>query len=273
MREGQGYVIVACNTADINYLEHAYHLAVSIKDTQKINNVSVIANAPAVTELQDKHRRVFDNVIPVMIDESDTKNFTAEYRVWERSPYKQTIKIEADMLLTSNIDHWWAILDQKDIVLTNQVVTYRNDIITNRSQRKLFDDNQLPDVYSGLYFFRYSRNSQYFFNLVKQIFQNWSWFRDHYLINCRYQYPVTDEVFAIAANMFGIENCTLSGSIPSFVHMKNQLQNLPTSDPWWEYIWFEKTNTQVNVGFYKQTLPLHYNNKKFLKVLNDQTNY
>lgn len=270
-KQGRGFITIACNTQDINYLEHAYLLAESIKDTQKENNISLIANASAVSILEEKHRKIFDNITTVMLDDDPRKNYAVENRVWNASPYKQTIKIESDFIIPHSIDHWWDILDQRDIVLTTNALTYWGDKISNRSQRKLFDENDLPDVYNAVYYFRYSQQSANFFKLITAIFQHWDWFKDFYLKNCRYEYPVTDEVFAIAAKIFGIEKCTLANStVPSFVHMKNALQNLPTDSPWWEYVYFEKDQNSFSIGHYKQTVPFHYQNKKFLEIVNDR---
>ena len=263
----KGFCTVACNTNDINYLEHAYHLAVSIKDTQSVKEMSVVVNTATQQQFEEKHRQIFDHVITVPADIAEKKDFISEIAVWQ-SPYKQTIKVEADMIMTANLDHWWPILDQKDVVLTSQVETYWGETIQDRSQRQLFDINNLPDVYSGLYYFRRTLDAKKFFVIVAEIFHNWPWFRDHYLKNCRYEHPVTDEVFAIAAKIFGVEKCTLLGPVPSFVHMKNELQKIASAGPWFEAVQYEK-NEYVNIGFFRQHLPLHYHNKKFIEVLND----
>ena len=248
-----GFITVACNTADVDYLRLAANLAESIKDTQSVKNVSVITN---VQQIEPKYNNLFDKIIIV-----DDQGYDAECRVWNSTPYKQTIKIEADMIVPASIDHWWQICDEKDVVLTNRVYTYWHEVITNRSMRKLFDDNDLPDVYSGVYYFRTSRDSKRFFLIVNQIFQNWNYFKN-ILKNCRYDHPVTDEVFAIAAKIYGIENCTINNTIPSFVHMKNRLQNIPSDDKWYNYVYYEPS--QKSIGLYKQFLPIHYHDKQFI---------
>lgn len=269
----QGFITIACNTVDINYLEHAYQLAISIKDTQKqVTNISVIVNDSAKELIEDKHTKIFDKIIPVFTGKVNLrKTYSPEYKVCFLTPYEQTIKIESDMILTSNIDHWWSILDEKDIVLTNKVMTYWGEIVTDRSQRKIFDDNDLPDVYSGLYYIRPNEESHRFFDIVTMIFKNWAWFRDHYLKNCRYEQPVTDEVFAIAAKIFGVEKCTLNkSSIPTFVHMKNTLQKIPKDDGWYRYIDFEQRAGNTCIGYFNQLYPLHYHDKTFLdRLIND----
>lgn len=263
----KGFITVACNTKDIDYLAHATLLAESIKDTQQIKNVSLVTNTETYSYFTSKHHSLFDKILQVDFATAGDKSYLSETKVWF-SPYKQTIKMEADMMMTSSIDHWWEILDQKDVVLTNRVETYWGDIIMNRSQRQLFDQNSLPDVYSAFYYFRKTMPAKQFFELVKQIFYNWNWFRDSYLKNCRYQDPVTDEVFAIAVKIFGEELCTLTGTVPSFVHMKNPLQNINHNQSWFESVMFER-NAGINLGNYRQHLPLHYCDKKFLEKLND----
>jgi hypothetical protein len=104
-----------------------------------------------------------------------------------------------------------------------------------------------------------------FFNLVAEIYANWTWFRDSYLINCRYDDPVSDEVFALACKIFGEDKTTITGDIPAFVHMKNAGQGLADSIPWHDQIYFQKNDNGVTVGFHKQWAPLHYCDKSFIE--------
>jgi hypothetical protein len=259
----RGFLTFAFNTAHVDYLDLAYRLGQSIGQTQKIKSVSVVLDDITAKSLSDQHRQTFDRIIIYNSDREKTKDFSHESMAWQLTPYKQTIKIEADMLMTSSVDHWWSILDERDICLTTSVFDNQETLITNRSQRKLFDDNLLPNVYTALYYFRYTQNSQKFFKLVQQIYEHWPWFRDHYLINCRYETPVTDEVFAIAAKLFGEHLCTLPMDLPTFVHMKNSLLDLPNDSAWWEYLYREMGENGVKLGHYKQRLPLHYHRKDF----------
>jgi hypothetical protein len=258
----QGYLTFAANTRDSNYLELAYRLAESIKDTQSIKNVSIVIDHITASSIKDKHSRMFDRIL-VQGKDDRANSFVLEARAWDLTPYKQTIKIEADMLMTANLDHWWSILDERDVCLTTTVFKPTGQLVTDRSQRRLFDDNLLPDVYNAVYYFRYTRDSQQFFHLVKRIFQEWPLFRDQILKNCRKKEPATDEVFAIAALLYGIERCTLPFAVPAFLHMKNPLVDIPSDAPWWEYISYEQADEGTRVGFYQQRLPLHYQRKDF----------
>jgi hypothetical protein len=263
----QGYLTFALNKKDTNYLAMAYLLAESIKDTQKINNISLAIDHDTAPYIKTKHEKMFDRIIMLGKREAVRKDFAHEARTWDITPYKCTIKAEADMLFTHSVDHWWPILDERDVVFTTDVFKIDHTVATNRSQRRLFDDNDLPNVYNALYYFRYTAESKRFFDIVKRIFAEWAWFRDHLLVNCRYEDPVADEVFAIAVRIFGEELCTLPQPVPAFIHMKNPLLEIPNDAPWWEYLYWERSGSDVRIGNYQQHLPVHYHNKLFLEKI------
>ena len=42
-----------------------------------------------------------------MLPYGDLGGYANDWQVFTASPYRQTIKLEADMICTSPIDHWW----------------------------------------------------------------------------------------------------------------------------------------------------------------------
>ena len=60
-------------------------------------------------------QKVFDDIITIPTMEP----FANECLAWELTPFKETFKLESDMLLTSNIDHWWSGARLKNICFTN----------------------------------------------------------------------------------------------------------------------------------------------------------
>ena len=255
----RGYLTFAIN-GEHDYVQIAYLQALSIKNTQKINNYAVVVKS--LDDVKDEYRSVFDHII--VLPPTINGKFSHEYHAWALTPFRETVKVEADILFTTNVDHWWDCYQTNDIVVCNRVLTYWGETYTDRSQRILFDENLLPDVYSGWVYFRYSKESMQFFQLLRSIYENWAWFRDDYLKNCRYEYPVTDEVYAIACSIFGEHKTTISNSIPTFVHMKNLGQKLSVDKPWYNQLYFQKQKDSVSLGFYKQWAPLHYCNKSFI---------
>jgi len=102
-KNGQGFLTFAHNTPDVNYVDMAYLLALSVKRSCTINNFSVVVTQG--TTLSDAQRDVFDHVIEI----PETPPFYSECLAWELSPYKETFKLECDMLVPRSIDHWWNV--------------------------------------------------------------------------------------------------------------------------------------------------------------------
>ena len=254
----QGYLTFAINRGATDYVRLAYLQALSIKATQRINNYAVVVGN--LQDVKPEYKKVFDHIFE--LPDTDSR-FSHEPAAFKLSPFKETVKVEADIIFTSNIDHWWKCYADNNIVVTNNTLTYWGDTYSDRSQRRLFDANDLPDVYSGWVYFRYSKEAANFFKLINSIFNNWLWFRDHYLKNCRYEFPVTDEVYSIACKITGVEKTTLPNGIPTFVHMKSKGQRLHENKPWYEQVYVQKDVNNITLGFYKQWAPLHYCDKTF----------
>lgn len=261
----EGYLCVVQNTADVDYLKLAYLQAMSCYITQpKINNFSILIDKETFKLVEDKHHKVFDTIIMIENDDAiDSKiKQQNEAKVFDASPYKRTIKTEADMLFSSDYSWYWDVCNPLNMVFTQQVYTYRNQLINNRSQRQLFDQNKLPNIYSGWTYFTFDKECKTFYDTIKLIVKDWAWYRDQYLINCRYDTPRTDELYAIAAKIL---NTTLIDTKFGFVHMKSELLGLSKQVDWTKILKFELHNdfTPV-VGFVRQSKPLHYQVKTFV---------
>ena len=64
------------------------------------------------------------------------------------SPYRQTIKLEADMYCASPIDHWWTMFENRDVVISQGCRDYYNRVCTARHYRKIFYSNNFPDFFN-----------------------------------------------------------------------------------------------------------------------------
>ena len=264
-KEQIGYFTFAQNTKDVDYLELAYAQALSIKCTQKINRYAVAVDAETKELITDRHRAVFDYIIDV-IDTGDANKFSVEWQAWWLTPFKETIKLESDMLFTRNIDHWWQGLRQQEVCLTTAVRDLEGTVSDCRRYRKLNDTNLLPDVYNGFMYFRFGQISMKFFSVARQIFKNWDYFKTEVLKNCHEDTPTTDTVFALAADLIGPELCTVPGrAYPSFVHMKGAVNRLNVNDDWTNYYYAQlDDNANLLIGFNRQNYPVHYYQKKFI---------
>jgi len=194
-----------------------------------------------------------------MLPHGDQGGWVNDWQMFQISPYRQTIKLEADMIAAGPIDHWWTLFENRDVVISQGARTFYDDPATSRFYRKCFDANNLPDVYNAITYWRLSKTAKEFFDLVKNIFENWTEFRK--LLKYPEDTASTDVVYAIAATIMGPEQVTLPIGIgPTVVHMKRHINALQCDDWTQELIWETdpfRINTIAQWGF------VHYHQKEW----------
>ena len=120
-KEQQGFVTFAQNTVEVDYLELAYLQCLNVKATQKHNSYAVIVDAATKELINERHCNAFDYIIDLPIDHNDptsTRKFANEWQVFRLTPFKETIKLESDLLFTRSIDHWWTAFRLKNVCLS-----------------------------------------------------------------------------------------------------------------------------------------------------------
>jgi hypothetical protein len=259
-KEQQGFLTLAINSSEVNYLELAYLQALNVKATQTHNSYAVIVDRLTEELIEERHRRVFDYIIPVNYDAVNP--FSIEVSVFNSTPFKETIKLESDLLFTRTIDHWWTAFRLKDVCLSTGALTYLSLPGTVRKYRQLFDDNNLPDVYNGLMYFRYSQTAADFFRAAAMIFDHW----DEVVCNFKQmdQEPTTDVVYAIATLMIGKEAVTMpSMDFLNFVHMKSGFNGWSDTRSWLETVVSERDGDIIRINNTNQYQPVHYYDKTY----------
>ena len=185
--------------------------------------------------------------------------FANDWQCFAASPYRQTVKLEADMICASPVDHWWTLFENRDVVISQGCRDYYDRPSTARYYRKIFDDNQLPDVYNAITYWRVSKTAQKFFRLVRMIFEHWDQYRT--LLKFPDEEPTTDVVYAIAATIMNPETVTLPlGLGPTIVHMKQRIIGTNTEDWTQELVW-EHTAPGLRINTVSQWGMVHYYNK------------
>ena len=150
----KGFVWFAQNNDQVDYVKLSIELAKSIKQYNKENKVCVI------TDENSKFQNEAVDIVKVLKqDDSYTHKikWANEYKVFDITPFKYTIKLEADMLWTINTDWWWHYLWQHDLVFSVNCRNYRDKIVQDTVYRQLFVKNKLPNIYNGLMYFRKSK--------------------------------------------------------------------------------------------------------------------
>ena len=192
----------------------------------------------------------------------DLGGFANDWQVYEASPYDYTIKLEADMYIPRNIEHWWDVLKHRDVVVSSTIRNFKQEISDVRVYRRFIDDNNLPDIYNAITYFKKSDVANQFFSIVKDIFENWEDYKK--ILKCNQTEIVsTDWVYSIACHIMGVEKTTMpTFTEMSMVHMKAFVNNSVT-DNWTDTFVYECLSDQIRVQTVPQQYPFHYHVKNF----------
>lgn len=257
-----GYVISAQNTTTTNYVKCAEMLVMSLKKTMPKCNVTLISNDVSMCS-------AFDNVIELPYGDicpDSTWKLSNDWQVYEASPYEYTIKLEADMFVPKSIDYWFDILQERDLVVCTTIRDYKQEISKQRYYRKFIDDNNLPDVYNAITYFKKSSLAENFFKITKDVFANWDKYKQ--ILKCNNnEIATTDWAYSIACHILGVENTTLPNfTAMSMVHMKQAI-NGTTTENWTDHFVYECLPHTLRINTVPQEYPVHYHVKNFSSKL------
>jgi hypothetical protein len=228
--EERGYIIPAFNVGTVNYVDCARILAKTLLMHHPNARICLLTNDATAG---DTNLFAYTHVVQ---DINTDNPYANDWLVFHQTPFRQTIKLEADMMVASGVDHLWDLFQHRDVVISQGCRNFYDQPAVNRKYRKLFDANNLPDVYNAMTYWRLSKTAQNFFNLVREIFANWQCYKT--LLKFPEDIPSTDVVYAMAAQIMGPELVTLPESIsPKIVHMKSGIN--PFSSAKWtdELVW------------------------------------
>ena len=232
--EEQGYVVVAVNTATVDYVRCAAMLVQSLKTQHPDARVCLITDQPVEDPLFD-----YVHLLPAVSDNA----YANDAAVFQLTPFRETIKLEADMLIASPISHWWQLFRHRDVVISTGCRNWHGDVSAVRHYRQVFDQNHLPDVYNAIIYWRLSETAKEFFDLVRDIFANWEHVRT--LIKFAPVLADTDLVYALAAQIMGEHRVTMPFvTYPQIVHMKSH--HAGTTDRWTQELTWEHDPLRIN---------------------------
>jgi len=240
----KGFVIMAQGD---DYVKCASALEKSIKRVMPDANITIVTTA----------------MLPHG-DQAPNTNWKLQndWQVYDTSPYEYTIKLEADMYIPKNIDYWWDILSHRDLVVSSAIRNYKQDISDNRVYRRFIDDNNLPDAYNAITYFKKSDIAKQFFAIVRDVFENWAHYKASLRCNAQ-ELATTDWAYAIACHIMGVENTMM----PTFtdmtmVHMKQYINEIPTEN-WTDTFVYECLPDHIRIQTIPQRYPFHYHIKNF----------
>jgi hypothetical protein len=248
-----GFVIMAQGD---DYVKCAKALELSIKNVMPDSNVTIIT-----TEMLPYGDQAPNTFWKLQND----------WQVYEASPYEYTIKLEADMYLPRSIDYWWEVLKDRDLVVSTSIRNFKQELSDVVVYRRFITDNNLPNTYNGITYFRKSELAEKFFNIVRDVFENWEEYKKTLKCNVN-EIATTDWAYAIAAHILGVENTTLPNfDSMSMVHMKQFINNLPT-EKWTDTFIYELYPHTFRINTMPQLYPVHYHVKEFADAILEKFN-
>jgi hypothetical protein len=262
----KGFLVFAQNTSDVDYIQQAYALALSIRWSQQTHNISLVTDDPVPEEYQS----VFDNIIPIPF--GNTKQVSAycaenRWKLYHATPYDETIVLDTDMLLLEDISDWWKYCSNYDIKYTSRIRNYKMEIVKDLVHRKAFIANRLTSPYSALHYFKKSQTAYEFYRVLEFVCNNWEWCWNKFAPDEYQNWLSMDLAVAIAVEITGLHEQILDVNGPlEFVHMKTHLQNWRVNSASWQDFVLTNFSDTLSVANIQQHKIFHYVEKDFLSI-------
>ena len=267
----RGYLTHAVNHGTVDHLRMAYCLALSLRLTQsKVHALSVLVSDQQ--EVPPHYREVFDEVIPIRDARPDfvRENWRVDnyLRMYDLTPYDQTVTLDADTLFFDDVSHWWNVLAPCDIA-GGTAVTYRGEVIVDNPLRADLYEIGLPDVHNGFFYFRRGEVANRLFATMTGYLADWDG-------TCRRHFGRTVPFSADCALLLSIRDNGLEPvsagprpGVPRFVHMKACLQGWPgvhrTEREWRHHVEHRfDERLRLWVGGVRIGDPFHYHVRDFV---------
>ena len=269
-KAGIGILTYALNSADTDYEKLAYMMALSYQATNKHPlPLAVVVND--VDNCRPELNDVFEWIIPKpdLTKFKETKDEVIhpmhyEAHLFQSTPFAETIKVECDMLFTSDIYHWIKNMRNYDICFTNQVYNFNNQPVDDSYYREYIKRNLLPNVYNGLMYVRYLKSTTIFFKYVDQMFRNWEENIKKFRLWEKWK-PSTDFAMAMACHYMPDHNFGVNPTgIPGFIHAKPYITHKSKKHWHEEMDWSIVDPSTVIVNGVKAAWPIHYFDKDFV---------
>jgi len=213
----QGFLLYAFGNKDLDYGKLALCCALSIKSNLKINHTTVILDKGTKKWLeQNTHPEIidsaFDNIIRVEENFTSGKRrhfdspwvsfkaeFNNQHRIlsYEYTPYDETILIDVDYLVMSNqIDNVWSTTE--DVLINQKAIDLQGNKFGDIEDQRL-SRYGIPLYWATLVYFRKSKISEMFFDLINYVREEYNFFQ--FLYDFKKGFYRNDYSFSIATHI------------------------------------------------------------------------
>ncbi len=210
----RGVLIFAQNNSEIDYAKISLYAAMRVKEFLQVPVTLVTDSKDWLLESQPTAADVFDQIIAINSETTQTKKFydgtlASKTLAWknlnradcyELSPYDETLVIDSDYIISSdNLSAVWN--SSKNFLIYSDsfdLAQWRDD-----SSFRYLNQLSIPFYWATAFYFKKNRATEAFFDIIKYIKSNWSYYRALYNIDSTVFR--NDFAFSIALNMMGEE--------------------------------------------------------------------
>lgn len=216
----KGFFTFAQNNSRTDYVRMAYALSLSLKLTQVDASRLSIGITPG-TKVPDAYSWAFDQIIEIpwgdLSSLTDNK-IVNEWKAIHMSPYDETIKLDADMIFTRDIDAWWELMSHEDFWICNHVLDRHGNTLDG-TEPPVFRANRLPRVRTAIMKFDKTAGTYEIFKLSEQLFTNWR-MMGREVLGYRYSHVdlTTDMAMAISLRLTDVRQVwDVENPVPTFI--------------------------------------------------------
>lgn len=210
----RGVLIFAQNNSEIDYAKISLYAAQRVEQFLNVPVSLVTDSKDWLLQSQPTAKLVFDRIITINSDTSQTKKFydgtlSGKTLTWknlsrsdcyELTPYDETLVIDSDYIISSNTlaGIWNNVNDFLIYRDSFDLAQWRDD-----SSFKYLNQTSIPFYWATAFYFKKSTANRAFFDIVKYIKANWSYYRSLYNIDS--VVFRNDFAFSIAIHIMGEE--------------------------------------------------------------------
>jgi len=269
------FTFLAQNNEQDNYVRQAELLAMSIRKTNPDSKICLITNE----DTEWIKEGLFDDIVPIpWEDKADEHKWKVQnrWKIYHACPYDETFVLDTDMIVCHNLTHWWNLMQNYDVFYTTNVTDYKQCKLNVTYYRKMFEANNLPNIYVALHYFKKSEFAKQFYTCLEEVMKNWEYYYERYAPKKMQKFLSVDVCTAIAIRVLGVEHIVTNTKLPfpTFVHMKPYAQSWKIQTTKWQdrVSCFIDDKQQLKIGGHLQDTVFHYTEKDFTEKYYDRFN-
>ena len=260
----KGYLVFAQNS-ETDYVRQAIALAASLKNSGNNQPISIVTDDTIPAE----YVPLFDKVIPIPWGDDAVRSqwkIENRWKLYHLTPYEETVVLDSDVLVTATLDNLWKFVDTFEVYFTSVVADFKSRPVVDLTYRQTFIQNDLPNLYSGLYYFKKSEFAREFFETLELVVKNYQEVYKLYTPNKKQEFLSIDVSAAIAAKILDVANdITCDAYCPTtFYHLKPKLQSLPVNVLRWTDALDVEYSDKLIIGNHIAHGVIHYVEDQFL---------